>query len=315
MGSGALIGLEALAGGLNQLTRGNQRRRDEAREDERFALEKQQVLLQMKRLGLAIEESEFQLAIDKARGTPEEIAQREHEDRLFDIQKRTQDLDLDLAALALDERAVAAQEKQAKASLLSAQRPSRGEGQIGTEILRQLKGQVDGSVKELDQLDDQIDRLREENEKHGDGRFDPEITRLSALRPVIFERLQGDQAALREGQLAASGRVEPPTPEVIPPPVKPPAPGPNPLASSFGIVKDVILGDEPNIEGLLNVGQAAASIKQGLGAAAERGSEIFQQSPLTAPFRNILTEKERSPDTPEIQPPLSNLLNLLFGQR
>lgn len=206
---GALIGLEALAGGLNQLVAGNERRRREGREDERFELEKQQALLQMQRIGLAIEESEFQLALDKARGTPDEIATQADEDRKHLLAKRAQDLNLDMVSSAFEGRRVAALERQAEAQLINANRPSRGEGQLQTEVLKQLKGQADGSEKELDLLDEQIERLVNDNINGG---FDEEITRLRIQRQEVFERLQGDQTALRQAQFAASGRVPEPEP-------------------------------------------------------------------------------------------------------
>lgn len=310
MGSGALVGLEALAGGLNQLRAGNERRRVEAqenraegREDERLALEKQRAKLQIKQFGLAIENAEFQLALSRARGTPDEQIAQEEQLAAIKLQKLQQDLELDKMVALAD---IDLSKIRGEAALLNA----RGKPDQGPAIADLLEERSKNFRDRADGLRDQIE------DAIGAGVKEEEILplreELVALSNEQTVHEQQRDAFLRQGLGIPEQQVSEPQ---EPPPPEPPAPGPSALASSFGITKDVILGDEPNIEDLLNVGRTAASIKQGLGAAAERGSEIFRQSPLTAPFRNILTEKERSPDTPEIKPPLSNLLNLLFGQR
>lgn len=265
---GALIGLEALAGGLNQLVAGNERRRQEGREDERFELEKKLALLQMQRIGLAIEESEFQLALDKARGTPDEIATQADEDRKHLLAKRAQDLDLDMLSSAFEGRRVAALERQAEAQLINANRPSRGEGQ---DVLKQLKAQTDGSEKELDLLDEQIDRLVDDNI---DGGFDEEITRLRIQRQGVFERLQGDQAALREAQFTASGRVRPPEPFE---PQGPPVPD-EPKEDSESLLS--FLSPSGAVEGAANLAGMAGDALSNLFSGGLRNRE-------SVPFSNL----------------------------
>ena len=144
------LGLQGLQGGLQQRNDNRLRNEQLAMDKDSQAMQKRQFELQMKRLGLELEQAEYDKELRIARGDPPDIVERENQQRLANLAREAE-------TFALKKRLIQSQieenQSQADAALY---RATGGDGS-SSEIDTRFEKVAKLAAQKMEQIDKAID--------------------------------------------------------------------------------------------------------------------------------------------------------------
>lgn len=202
----------ALGAGLQGLAGGLQQRRENRVQDAQLNMDQREFDLRMKKLGLDLESAEYERDLSIARGTPQEVAQREFQANLA---KFAQDAEMFKLKKQLVESQISENESTGKAALMRAS----GGGKAAKEPPLVDPG-IDRAIKEIDsrikQVGDYLDT------RQGAGAAPEELNGIAMqLKDLQDRREMLSNSVINELGMGFPEEVA--APQAPAPEVKPPA--------------------------------------------------------------------------------------------